>query len=422
MNLLVLSINYIPEQTGFGPHVAALCEYLMCCKHQVTVLTGFPFAPHWQRWPEYNGKFIDREKINEVDVVRLTHYIPRAPGKLLGRLLLEGSFSIMAAGAGLALAQHRWDGVLYVGAQPSIAMTARWLAWVLRVPYIINIQDLASQAAAGVGIVRSARLARWLERFEFSAYARAAGALVLCQAFQDALVAHRYPAEQIRLVRSPIDLRNIRPVTPDGVFRRNLGIALTDFVVLFAGSMGLKQALPNIVEAARLIRTEAPLIKWVLVGEGESKAATLDLIRYYDLESQVLLLPLQPSDQMANMLASADVLLLNQLSSVKDTVIPSKLLTYMAAGRAVVAAVNEMSQSAILMREAQGGVWVESENPAALATAIRNLQYDPSGLPEMGRRNRRFAEEHFDQKLIVQAQEAFLLQVVGQLRPISGGL
>ena len=40
------------------------------------------------------------------------------------------------------------------------------------------------------------------------------------------------------------------------------------------------------------------------------------------------------------MYADADVLLLNQKASVKDAVIPSKLLTYMSAGRPVIASVD----------------------------------------------------------------------------------
>ena len=57
--------------------------------------------------------------------------------------------------------------------------------------------------------------------------------------------------------------------------------------------------------------------------------------------------------------------------SVKDTVIPSKLLTYMAAGRPVLAAVNPGSQAAEILREADGGALVAPEDPEALSAAAR---------------------------------------------------
>ena len=44
MDVLVLTLNYAPEQTGFAPHVTALCEHLVKRGHVVTALTGFPFS------------------------------------------------------------------------------------------------------------------------------------------------------------------------------------------------------------------------------------------------------------------------------------------------------------------------------------------------------------------------------------------
>ena len=96
MNILVLSINYSPEPTGFAPHVAAASKYFVRQGHKVTVITGFPFAPYWKRWPDYRNKFIARETIDGVKVVRLTHFIPRRAGQMIQRLFLESSFCLLA--------------------------------------------------------------------------------------------------------------------------------------------------------------------------------------------------------------------------------------------------------------------------------------------------------------------------------------
>ena len=119
------------------------------------------------------------------------------------------------------------------------------------------------------------------------------------------------------------------------------------------------------------------------------------------------------------MFAAADVLLLNQVSAVKDTVIPSKLLTYMASGRPVLAAVNPTSQAAEIVREADGGVLVPSDDPDALAGAARWFaSANAETLAEFGMRNRAYAEAHFDQRKIVAAHETFMLQVINA-RPAS---
>ena len=155
MNVLVLSINYSPEPTGFAPHITTLCEHLASKGHNVLVLTGFPFAPFWSRWPEYKGQFIKREKLNGVQVVRLSHFIPRRAGQMLQRLLMEGSFCLMAACISFINIISKWDLVFYVGAQPSIAMLAKLIARIRYIAYVVCIQDLAAQAAAGVDIVKA---------------------------------------------------------------------------------------------------------------------------------------------------------------------------------------------------------------------------------------------------------------------------
>src|SRR5438270_7546821 len=124
MNILVLSINYSPEPTGFAPHVAAASKYFVRQGHKVTVITGFPFAPYWKRWPDYRNKFIARETIDGVKVVRLTHFIPRRAGQMIQRLFLESSFCLLAGLVGVFYL-YSCNVILYVGAQPSIAMLAK---------------------------------------------------------------------------------------------------------------------------------------------------------------------------------------------------------------------------------------------------------------------------------------------------------
>ena len=96
---------------------------------------------------------------------------------------------------------------------------------------------------------------------------------------------------------------------------------------------------------------------------------------------------------------------------MKDTVVPSKLLTYMAAGRPVLAAVNSTSQGAEILREADGGLLVMPDDPLALAAGVQALAAaSPETLRAMGLRNRQYAETHFDQRAVVAQHEAFILE------------
>lgn len=411
--VFLLSINYAPELTGFAPHATALAEHLARQGHEVSVFTGFPFAPHWRRRAEDRGRIVVTDRTPNLAVHRLTHFIPRRPSSALQRVAMEGSFSIVALAA-IAVAMlrttRRPDAVVYIGAQPALAMLARIVAALTGRPYLVNINDLAARAARDVGIA-SGWLYRVLDAFEFAAYRKAAGATVLTASFARALVARGYPADRIRLIRSPIDVEQIRPVPRDGAWRAQHGIPADAFVMSYVGSMGRKQGLMNVLSAASLTRSSR--IRWVLVGAGEATGELVDAARARGLGDSVYFLPLHGPDELPRLFAAADVLLLNQLGSVADTVIPTKLLTYMAAGRPVLAAINPGSQAADLLRQADGGVLVAPDSPEALAAGARSLMaMDRQALDATGSRNRAFAEEHFDQRKVVAAHEAFILQTI----------
>jgi colanic acid biosynthesis glycosyl transferase WcaI len=418
--IAIFSLNYSPEPTGFAPHITALAEHLAANGHAVTVVTGFPFAPRWARWPEFRGQLFRSEIVNAVKLVRVSHFIPRRPGSVLQRLLMEGSFSIsgLIAIAPRLLLGRKFDEIVYIGAQPAIAWLARIVAAFQRAPYIVEINDLAAQAAADVGILGSGWVQRMLERLEFAAYLPAAGATVLCRSFAEALTARGFPSGHIRLIRSPVDLHRVRPLPLRPEYRQRLGIPANAFVVLFAGSMGLKQGLTNVVEAAvrlRQRRADSRPVAWVLVGDGEMRGELGRLIREHQLDDTVLLLEFQPEEGLSRMFAAADVLLLNQLRSVKDTVIPSKLLTYMAAGRPVLAAVNPASQGAEILMESDGGLLVAPEDPDGLVEGVATLmRAGPQTLAAMSERNRAYAEQHFDQRTILAQHESFILQQLKQ--------
>ena len=415
--LWIFSLNYSPEPTGFAPHATALAEYLADRGHDVTVMTGFPFAPRWKRWPAYRRLFSSQAIEKKVTVRRVSHFIPRRPGAMWQRIAMEVSFCLAAAVAlspMLVNRQTRPDAVLYIGAQPALAMLARWIGAVTGAPYFVNVNDLAAQAAADVGIVRASWMQRILERVEFAAYLPAPAASVLCRSFGEALIAHGYPEDRIRLIRSPIDLHLIKPLPFTHEYRDALGLPRNAFVILFAGSMGLKQGLTNVMEAARRARDgdedeKRPMV-WVLVGDGETRDRLVQFAKQNDLGNVVRLLPFQPAESLSQMFAAADVLLLNQLASVKDTVIPSKLLTYMAAGRPVLAAINSSSQGAEILLEANGGMVVPPEDPLALVRGVEALMTaGPETLAAMGARNRAYAEQHFDQRKILAEHESLIL-------------
>jgi colanic acid biosynthesis glycosyl transferase WcaI len=150
---------------------------------------------------------------------------------------------------------------------------------------------------------------------------------------------------------------------------------------------------------------------WLLIGGGEDRAAIEREIAERKL-ANIRLLPFQPAKTLPDMYSSADIVLLNQTATLEGAVIPSKLLTYMAAGRPVVAAVSEKSEAARLIRDADCGVIAAAEDPESLVAAVLSLRADCELRKKLGANGRAYAEEHFTKANVLRAYDEFFQKVL----------
>jgi colanic acid biosynthesis glycosyl transferase WcaI len=265
---------------------------------------------------------------------------------------------------------------------------------------ILHLQDLVPDAALSVGMMRegtTARLGRMLERF---VYMRSDQITVISQGFVDNLLDKGVPKSKLRLLPNWVDVGRF-VVLPDDRVRAAFGATNGQTLVVHAGNMGAKQGLETLVEAAALDESVAI----ALIGDGsqrrdlEGRATRLGL-------KNLKFLPLQ-SDLPAA-LAAADVLVLSQQRRVIDSVAPSKLLSYMAAGKPIVAAVNELSEAARIIYSARCGVVVAPEQPSALVSAIHELRSRPEHGRRFGEAGRAYASAQFDRTRILDMWSAAL--------------
>ena len=408
MRILVIGINYAPEKTSVAPFTTGLCEHLASEGHSVTVVTAFPYYPEWRVWDGYRGMLYRRERINGVEVHRVAHYVPRKPSRLVERLLYDFSFTLAAFVA--ALFTGKCDVIYCSSPPPTVGLAAYLLGKIKRSPYAIKLTDLASDAALATGILKEGFVVRAARAFEGFIYRKSCAVVCLCQGFIDRITERGMDAGKLRLISDWGDTEHIRPVESDGAFRKAHDFSAKQFLVLHAGNMGKKQNLGNVVKAAEYSQGETDLA-WALVGEGEERAALEAEIAQRTL-SNIRVLPFEPPEGLPQLYAAADLLLLNQAAAVEDAVIPSKLLAYMAAGRAIVAAVSEKSEAAQLIRQASCGVIVRPENPGALVDAALMLRGAPATRRLLAANGRAYVEKHFTKRSVLAAYDEFFLNVL----------
>jgi colanic acid biosynthesis glycosyl transferase WcaI len=403
-------MNYAPERTGIGLITTELSEYLVSRGHRVSVATAFPHYPEWEIQDPYRGKLFLREERNGVWVHRGYVYVPGKPSARQ-RILYDTSLSISAFLWGLTVRDV--DVVLAISPPVQLGLMGWILSKIKRATFIFQLQDLIIDAAIALGMLKNPtaiRLARILENF---VYRRAQAVLVACQGFADNLKSRGVPESKILVFSNWVDTKFISPLERNNSFRRIHNLNDQQFVVLHAGNMGAKQGLDNAIRAAGQLDGRNDIL-FLLVGDGSDKARLVDMATREGV-SNVRFLPLQPRDMLPHMLSAADVLLLNQRADVVDMVIPSKLLTYMAAGRPIVAAVHPDSEAARYIRQAECGLIVPPEEPGLLADAIRQLYANPELAARFGRNARAFAEEHFARERVLQQYDEFFRRLEGNV-------
>ena len=130
----------------------------------------------------------------------------------------------------------------------------------------------------------------------------------------------------------------------------------------------------------------------------------------YEHLSNVIWRGLVPSEQLNELLNTADIHLLPQRGGASDLVMPSKLTGMLAGGRPVVATAVPGTQIADIVGNL--GIVVLPEDPAALAAAIEQLANDQTLREQLGVAARAYAVENLSGNVILSRFERQLRELV----------
>lgn len=402
MKILITSAYYWPESAGNAPYVTGLAKYLVARGHRVTVVTGFPHYPEWRS--SARGRLAAGETHEGSEVRRRWHYVPKVQSART-----RGIYELSLCTFGLtALPRHRPDLVLGVVPTLSGAVLARAAAALYRRPYALLFQDLLGLGASQSGIYGGKRIAALVESTELR-LARSADAIaVIADGFRRYFEARGVAPDRIRRVRNWA--QNSHVEEPVDETRRRLGWAQDEFICLHAGNMGHKQGLENVLNAA--VGLDDSTLRIVLAGDGNERARLEAQAQSQRLQN-LSFLPLQPPGQYEAMLRAADVLIVNQRASVGEMSLASKLTSYFFAGRPVIGAVAEASETAEELRNSRAGLLIPPDDPFALADAILRMRGDPHLAAEYAENGRRYAETHLSAGSVLGEYERLLESIVG---------
>ncbi|MEU7811058.1 glycosyltransferase [Pseudonocardia sp. NPDC049154] len=415
LEVLVIGMHYAPESTGNAPYTTGMARGLASAGHSVRVITGYPHYPEWKVRTGYTG-LRTQHRDGDIAVQRVRHPVPAVP-TASRRVLMDLVFSVHAA----VLRGPRPDVVIAVSpVLLSVAAGIRWRS-AGRTALGVVTQDLYCHALAETGLASPAwaQMGAQLERALLS---RADGVAVIHENFARDLVELGIASERLSIIRN---WSHVRTSTADpAATRKRLGWAPWEIIALHAGNMGVKQGLGNVVDAARLASSSPGGVRYVLLGAGGERRHLEEAAM--GVESLDFMDPL-PDGQFEDALAAADVLVLNEAPSVAAMSVPSKLTSYFASGRPIVAATASHSAASAEISRSGAGVRVDPGSPDALHAAVWRLGRDAPRGRAMGMRGLAYMRANLSPDAAAAAYCAWVESLaatrtgVGGPRPSRGG-
>jgi colanic acid biosynthesis glycosyl transferase WcaI len=175
------------------------------------------------------------------------------------------------------------------------------------------------------------------------------------------------------------------------------------FVVLYSGALGVKHDPSLLLELARWAGERDAMVVVVSEGPGADWLAGRAAA-----EPALRVLPYQPYARLPEVLGSADVLVALLEPTAAGFSVPSKVLTYLCAGRPLLGSMDRANLAARVVERSGGGVVVPASDGAALVAAVDELRANEERRSELGRRARGYAETAFDIDAIADRFEAVL--------------
>ncbi len=371
----------------------------------VEVITGFPNYPTGKIYPGYKMKFLCREIVDGIKVVRVPLY-PSHDASAVRRILNYVSFALSVLV--YCIFGMRKSDVMYVYHPPlTVGLSAILIRALRRIPIVYDVQDLWPDTLAATGMLRNRSALKIVGIVCRIVYRFVDEIAVLSAGFKEALVSRGVPNSKVTVIRNWAIEASLRESEVDVPF------AAADprsFNVVYAGNLGKAQGLEAVIDAAELLRQSTPSVRLLFIGDGLERARLQLLVSQKRLDNVFFFDPV-PATQIGSWLFSADALLVHLADNpLFNITIPSKTQAYLFIGRPVVMAVG--GEAADLIREAGAGVIAAPGNPESIASAISSLaNAGPAELKKMSESGRLLYDSMLRMDLGVDAFASLCLQV-----------
>lgn len=366
MRILFLTDNFPPEVNAPATRTYEHCKEWVKQGVEVTVITCFPNFPEGKVYKGYKNKWIQRETIDGIKVIRVWTYITANEG-FIKRILDYLSFMVAAFFAGLTV---KTDVIVATSPQFFTAVAGRWLSFWKRKPWVMEVRDLWPESITAVGATKRNVAIRFFEWLEKRMYKSASKIVVVTDSFAKTLIdKHKVDSKKIAVVKNGANLDLYQPQAKNEALIAQLGFE-DKFIIGYIGTHGMAHALDFVLQTAKNIKD--PSIHFLLIGAGAKRKELLALKEELQL-TNVTMLEAITKNEVKEYTSILDIGLVNlKNSETFRSVIPSKIFELAAMHKPILLGVQ--GESAEIVEKYNIGLTFEPENEKDMLDKIERIK------------------------------------------------
>lgn len=285
--------------------------------------------------------------------------------------------------------------VIYaVSTPPVIGAMSAFIKRRRNIPFVYVLQDIFPDSLVGTGLAKkNSFLWKIGRKIEDYTYKHANKIIVIGEDFKRNIMAKGVPEEKIEVVYNWVDENAVVPVAKeDNPLFEEFGISRDKFHVVYAGNLGNAQNIDVIVDSAKEMIGDKD-VEFLIFGTGGLKEQFVEKVKNYGIDN-VTFFPLQPMERVSQVYGLGDVCVVSCKPGLGGAAMPSKMLSIMSAGRAVVASFDE-GELTYILKNLNCGMYALAGDVQAFVKIVRTMASDRRACEEMGKNARKLILNRF---------------------------
>ena len=248
MKILFITDNFYPEKNAPAIRTYEHSINWQRQGHEVTILTSNPNFPKGKIYKGFKNKLFQREKLNNLNIIRVWTFINKNEGFFL-RILDHLSFSISAIIASFFIKKN--DVIIGTSPQFFTVMSCSIISFISKTPWVFELRDLWPDSIMELGLMKKNNFFfKILKKIEIFLYKNCLVIIPVTYSFKSYLIKLKIDKNKIMVITNGINFNLINPL------KKNLKLIdkfnlQNKFILGYIGTHGLAHSLITILNVIK---------------------------------------------------------------------------------------------------------------------------------------------------------------------------